>query len=132
MIRLCRIPILLLSGALLLGCNSSGNSKRFFPSETSARESLEIALNRWKDGQKPGHVDDHKPALEILDSKWEAGQKLTGYEITGEEKNADNHHRFTVKLTLKQGGTVEAHYIVYGQNPLWVCREEDYAKLSGG
>jgi hypothetical protein len=58
---------------------------------------------------------------------------LIDYEITGEETNLEGLPRFTVKLKLAaQAGTQEAHFIVYGIDPLWVHREEDYKKVGGG
>src|ERR1700722_11672080 len=124
-------PLLLAAASLLVGCQSSSDTGRFVPSQSSARQALETALDSWKTGQAPGHIEDHKPPIEVVDSKWKDGQKLSGYEITGEETNSEGHHRFAVKLTVNPGGAVQAHYVVFGQNPLWVYREEDYAKLSG-
>lgn len=127
-----RTPLLILASSLLVGCDSYQGTARFVPSESSAKDSLEAALNSWKSGQKkPAGIKDHKPPIEILDSKWDGGQKLTNYEILGEDVNADGHHRFKVKLTVNPGGTVETYYVVYGQDPIWVAREEDYKKMTG-
>jgi hypothetical protein len=132
-VRSCHRPAALLAVGLLAlaGCGPSGTA-RFVPNQTSAREALEAALNAWKGGQPVGRVEGHSPAIEVVDSRRQAGQKLSAFEITGEDTTPEGHRRFTVKLTLQQpAGTQEARYVVFGQDPLWVQREEDYQKLSG-
>jgi hypothetical protein len=131
MICLRRIGVLFVAALLVLGCDSNSDSKRFFPNESSARETLETALNNWKNGGAPGQIDDHKPPIVVVDSARKPGQRLASFEIGGEDTTTEGHHRFAVKLTLLPGGMVQTHYVVYGQSPLWVQREEDYAKLSG-
>jgi hypothetical protein len=113
------------------GCGSGGH-EQFVPSAGTAREALQVALDAWKAGHAHGRIDGHKPPIEVLDSKWKGGQKLEGYEILSEDTNAEGHRRFTVRLTLAAPEEPqEARFIVLGLDPLWVYREEDYAKLSG-
>ena len=121
---------LLLAAALFaLGCAKGGKDSDFTPAADNARKALEAALNHWQAGNPPGTIPGTKPPVEVLDSKWKSGAKLTAYEILAEEAGA-GPRTFTVRLTLGKG-TEEARYIVSGIDPLWVYREEDYKKLSG-
>ena len=129
----CEGPRRLVALLLLLaaGC-SAASTDRFVPKTAAARQALEAALKAWKDGQPAARIESHNPPIEVVDSKWRAGRKLASYEITGEDTNLEGHRRFTVKLTMqKPAGTQEARFIVLGQDPLWVYREEDYKRLSG-
>lgn len=120
-------------GALLLslaGCGGGGTGK-FVPASATARSALETALNAWQKGDKPGQVAAGPPVIQVLDAKWGSGQKLAKYEILSEEPG-DGPRWFTVKLTLQQPpGEQTVKYVVLGNDPIWVQREEDYKKLSG-
>ena len=62
---------------LLAGCTKSGGEERYIPTEASARQALESALSRWRDGQaKPEKFTQGKVAVEVLDQIWLSGQKL--------------------------------------------------------
>ncbi len=128
----CRSAFLLTALVLipLAGCRSS-STDRYVPESARAREVLTAALDAWKSGQPAGRVE-HAPPIEVVDSRWKSGEKLSSYEISGEDTTAEGHRRFSVKLTLQQPqGTQDAKFIVLGLDPLWVYREEDYKKLSG-
>ncbi len=113
------------------GC-STGSNDRFVPSAATARDALQAALDAWKAGQPLGRIDSHKPPIEVLAAQFNDGPRLVSYEITGQDTNAEGHHRFRVKLTMEPPAeTEEATFIVLGLDPLWVYGEEDYAKLSG-
>jgi hypothetical protein len=119
---------------LLLACGA-GCGKRshgdFLPAEGKARKALETALTAWQNGAQVGKIASGSPTIEVVDSKWKAGQKLQGYQIL-QAVPGDKPARFVVRLTLKQPpGEQEVRYIVLGLDPLWVYREEDYKKLSG-
>jgi hypothetical protein len=94
---------------------------------------LEAALSAWKGGQAHGRVANSAPAIEVLDSKWKAGQRLADYQIVKEEPAAGTGPRwFTVRLTLqKAAAPQEVRYAVVGIDPLWVYSEDEYKKLSG-
>jgi hypothetical protein len=127
------VPLaLLIWGSLALaGCSREGRRvEDFTPPADKARQALEAALNHWKTGQPPGRVPGTTPAVEVLDSKWKAGQKLKDYEIIGEEPGSEPRF-FKVRLTPSTGTAQEVRYAVIGIDPLWVYREEDYKALSG-
>src|SRR5262249_62349763 len=113
----------------LAGCPNSGEQK-FIPSEATARQALETAMNAWKGGQaKPGKLSMGSVGVQVVDSAWDSGQKLSDFEIVSEE-SGDGPRWFTVKLTLARG-TQTVKYVVLGKDPVWVYGEADYKKLSG-
>jgi hypothetical protein len=122
----------LTAGLLLLaGCSPGGKVEDFTPPADNARKALEAALNHWQAGNKPGTVPGTSPTVEVLDSKWKAGQKITAYEVLGEEPAGPGPRTFKVRLTVANGPPLEVRYVVVGIDPLWVYRDEDYKKVSG-
>lgn len=114
---------------LALGCNKNSAS-RYVPSERTAKQSLEAALDLWKSGKPPGKIDTVKPIVQAVDSRWLAGERLAGYEILGEETST-GPKVFSVRLTLsKPAGERVVRYYVLGTDTVWVYREEDYQKRS--
>jgi len=120
-------------GFLLLlaaGCGDKGYD-RFIPSDSSARKALETALGAWQNGQRPGRIGSGPPAIEVIDAKWKAGQRLGAYQILKEEAGKGPKW-FSVRLTLQQpSGEQVVRYVVLGQDPIWVYREDDFKRLSG-
>jgi hypothetical protein len=127
--RRLRIGVTVVCGLALAGCSGQGE-EQFIPSEATARQALETALNAWKDGQaRPARFTQGKVAVEVMDGTWESGQKLRAFEIVAEESSGGPRW-FTVKLTLARGERT-VKYAVLGNDPLWVYSEADYKKLSG-
>lgn len=115
---------------LVAGCNRASTEK-YVPASASARAALETALNAWQKGEKPGQVAAGPPAVQAVDSKWQAGQKLASFEVLQEEPG-EGPRWFTVKLKMQSPpGEQTVKYVVFGNDPLWVYREEDHKKLSG-
>lgn len=130
------LPIrsLVLGGVLLLaaaGCGSDRSYSRYIPPEQTSRQALEAALTAWQNGKPPGQVAGGPPAVEAVDSCWKAGQKLSKFQIVGEEPG-DGPTFFKVRLTLKgQAKEQVVRYVVVGRDPLWVYREDDFKTSSG-
>jgi hypothetical protein len=125
---------LALAGALLvlgcLGCQDRSYSK-YVPAEDQARQALEAALGAWKSGKKFGPVEGASPAVQVVDSRWQAGHKLQSFEVLGEEPG-DGPKVFSVRLTLQRpAGQKVVRYVVLGKDPLWVYREDDYKAPAG-
>lgn len=123
-----------LAGALLvlgcLGCRDRSYSK-YVPGEDQARQALESALSAWKSGKKFGPVEGTSPAVQVVESRWQSGQKLSSYEVLGEEPS-EGPKVFSVRLSLKgQPKQQVVRYVVLGKDPLWVYREDDYKAPAG-
>ena len=70
--------------------------------------------------------------VEAVDSKWKAGQKLSKFEILGEDAGGQGPTFFSVRLTVKGRAKAEVvRYVVVGRDPLWVYREDDYQTSAG-
>src|SRR5437773_951730 len=91
--------LMLAAAGLAAGCKGTTEQK-FVPSETNARQALELALTKWKDGEaKPSAFPLGKVTIQVADQTWESGQKLQAYEVVGEEPATETGPRvFTVKL----------------------------------
>jgi hypothetical protein len=115
----------------LAGCSKGGRVEDFTPPTDGARKALEAALKHWQGGHPPGAVPGTSPAVEVVDSKWKAGQQLKAFEIVKDEPAAQGPRFFTVRLTLAKGPPVEVRYAVLGIDPIWVYRDDDFKKMSG-
>jgi hypothetical protein len=116
---------------LLAGCNSA-DEKKYTPTETTARQALETALGKWRDGQaRPEKFTQGKTAVEVQDQAWASGQKLQGFEILSEESPGTGPRVYLVKLKTQKGEQTVKYYVV-GIDPLWVFAESDYRKQMGG
>jgi len=83
------------------------------PPAALARASLEKSLSTWRDGGRPGTIAGSEPAIEAVDSTWQAGRKLGKFEILREE-GGEGDRRFDVRLTL-DGKDEDVHYVVIGK-----------------
>lgn len=118
--------------AVLAGCDKAADTGKYVPAGSSAREALEAALTKWKDGEaRPGEFTAGKVKVQVVDQAWAGGLKLQGFEITGEESASGGPRVFNVKLKTGKGEQAAKYYVV-GIDPLWVYGEADYQKLTGG
>lgn len=126
---------LALSLAVLLmsGCGGGSSESSYRPTGKSAKDALSAALSVWKSGQaKPATIESSRPVIQIQDRVWDSGKKLKDFEIGVEKPSTDGPTRFQVKLTLDgEAATEEVEYVVFGKDPLWVCRDKDYQKMTG-
>ncbi len=124
-------PVIGAGAALFLalamaGCGT-GRSESLPPDQV-ARAALEAALKMWRDGGSPGPVPGSDPKIEVHDTPWRQGDRLSSYEILGENISA-SEMRFTVRLTLTKPDRVqEVQYYVLGRDPVMVFRGEDYLR----
>ena len=122
-------PLLLCGLLALAGC--SRGTERYIPSEQASRQALEAALTAWQNGRPPGEVAGGPPAVRVVDSKWLAGQKISTFEILGEDSKQGPTF-FSVRLTPRGAGQEQVvRYVVVGRDPLWVYREDDYKTSAG-
>src|SRR5262245_14979801 len=114
------------------GCGPRDSTSRYTPSSGTAREALDKALAAWQRNDNPDQdVAGAKSAIRMVDGARQGGQKLTGYEITSETP-AESPARFSVRLHLENPTReLEANYVVVGNDPIWVFREEEYTRQQG-
>jgi hypothetical protein len=113
--------------ALLPGCDTG--HARLTPRGEDARVAVETALSAWRDGRAYDKIEA-PPPVRVVDSAWRDGQKIDKFEILREENGDGGTKVFTVRLsTKKPPAEHETVYIVYGQDPTWVYREDDYNRM---
>jgi hypothetical protein len=112
-----------------IGCGDGGEAK-YIPSETTAREALEVALTAWKEGKSHGTITSWNTPIDAYDARWRDGKKLEAFEVVREEM-LEEKKAFVVKMKLVDEKEQEVTYLVIGNNPLMVFRREDYEKASG-
>ena len=125
----------LMCGVLALvatGCSGGGGgAAKYTPSTDTARQALEAALAAWKRAEPPGKIAGTSTAVEVADSKRQAGQTLASYEIVGEVPG-DGPKRFSVRLKLENPSQEkQTEYVVVGRGPIWVFGQDDYAQDKG-
>jgi hypothetical protein len=120
-----------LAWLVMAGCGSGRSELDILPSEDKARAALETALAAWQNGQAHGKLQGSSHGIEVVDRVWQAGGKLTSFEILQAE-DKPGPRWFSVKLTLKNAPQPQqVRYAVLGLDPLWVYREEDYNQSCG-
>jgi hypothetical protein len=122
----------LVLAAVLLGCGGGATVDSFHPEDLTARESLEKALNAWKNGgQASDSLTAGKTTIRLVDERWKEGAKLTSFEIA-EPLDVDGPPQFPVKLTLDgQGEPVAETYVVFGKDPLWIWTKAEFDRSGG-
>jgi hypothetical protein len=96
------------------------------PDPPAARRAVETALGQWHDAPP---TDLTTPAIRpvmFVDQQRRPGRPLSGFAILGESE-ADGALRFRVKLSLADPDeSLLVDYYVFGQDPTWVYRAEDF------
>ncbi len=113
------------------GCAGRGEDlARFVPEPEPARRAVVATLTAWQAGQTPAQVQTAGPSARLVDNQHRPQQRLKRFEVLGEVA-ADNGRGFAVRLTLEDPDEEQlARYLVYGQDPLWVHRQEDLDLLA--
>jgi hypothetical protein len=124
------VPLALIAG--LVGCQQKPIDPyaRLIPNTLAGRKAVTAALDAWRRGEAPGRVETMRPPVVVVDKQRREGQTLEHFEILGD--TIDFHARcFTVKLSLASPPDEQlARYNVFGVDPLWVFRKEDYDMIS--
>lgn len=127
-----RIGLTVCSGfCCFLATGCGGSSGGYATNADDARQAVEGALSTWRKGAKPDQLASSAPPVHPVDFQWQAGQVLESYRIVGEEPSVgDASKRFSVSLSLANSkGEINTQYVVVGRDPIWVYRDEDYARL---
>src|SRR5262245_45210296 len=119
------------AAGLLAGsaCQGPLSTTRYIPPEDCARQALEAALQAWHEGQQ-APLQVGPVGVQFVDSHRRPGQRLCRYVVLGTAPG-DAQRCFAVRLSLENPNEeVRARYVVFGIDPLWVYRHEDYEMLS--
>lgn len=125
--RIVLVSLVLVSA----GCADQSDPKRYLPPEDLARQSLEASLNAWQQGMPAGEVPGRaNPRVVMVDSHRQSNQVLKSFTTLGMAPG-DGPRVFTVKITLENpANEIKVRYVVYGIDPIWVVRQEDYDMIS--
>jgi hypothetical protein len=111
--------------AILSGCGGTGHA-RFTPRGDEARVAVETVLSAWRDGQAYNKIEV-APRIQVIDSAWRDGKAIEKFEILREEDGEDGTKSVSARLSFKKPqAESEVVYVVFGRDPIWVYREEDY------
>lgn len=133
---------------LLAGCNQRRlTNEDFRPSESDARQALDVALTASREPDAPQAIEAGKgPAAEgtgrlvdvglgsgvkvlLVDKYRQPGQTLLAHEILG-EVGGDGPRTFLVRLVFgNPDRELKVRYYVFGRDPLYALRQEDYDKF---
>jgi hypothetical protein len=118
--------------ACAIGCQPppAGTAPRVVPEPAAGRAAVATALSEWQRGREPGTIDTVRPAVVVVDSHRKPGQTLEQFEIVGQADD-DNSRTFTVRARLANPAEEPLlRFHVFGREPLWVFRQEDYDMLT--
>ena len=132
----------LIVGLFAIGCADSGRDgvDLAVPDLSPSRAALAASLDAWKAGRRAsGVLIGSKPSVGVVDST-RTERPLLDYEVVGPLMPVEKARPFAVRLVLgSPRETVDARYLVLGQDPLWVFRQDDFElmlhwehKMDGG
>lgn len=98
------------------------------PDPVVARRAVEDALGEWRSAPEADTAAAGRPLI-FLDRQRQPGQRLVAFTVLGQTE-VDNCRRFVVRLSLDgPEETVLAAYYVFGKDPIWVYRAEDFEMM---
>jgi hypothetical protein len=66
-----------------------------------ARDTLKAALESWKKGDPSNALEKGSPPIYVIDPDWQAGVKLTDYQILGDGEEKDAQLFARVRLVIR-------------------------------
>jgi hypothetical protein len=91
-----------------------------------ARHAVEKSLGRWRDGDETDPAASTSLRLVFVDHQRLPGQRLRAFAVRGEFE-LETCRCFKVRLELAEpDDSILATYYVFGQDPMWVYRAEDF------
>ena len=121
-----------LSLATLAGCSPGepAGSGGYVPPAPEARAALHSALEAWQNAPRPLPASFDPPGIRFVDQQRKPDQRLVEFRILG-ETGLRNARQYTVRLTLDPAHEPQlVRYNVFGRDPIWVFRLEDYEMIS--
>jgi hypothetical protein len=113
--------------ALALGCRAQTPGPLDAPAPSQAKTALVASLDSWKDGRRDsGGLIGKSPAVGVVDTL-RPERPLESYEVLDPASREGPARSFVVRLGLGDPAEeITTRYLVVGQDPLWVFRQEDY------
>lgn len=117
---------------LAAGCGHArrGSDEIAVPGLEASKAALVAALEAWKaDRRASGVLIGSKPSIGIVDAA-RADRALLEYEVVGPLMVVEKARPFAVRLVLDAPReTVTTRYLILGEDPLWVFRQEDFERM---
>lgn len=109
----------------LSGCGGGGPEIRATGSADDATAVLTRTLDAWKSGATPDSLNTGDSAVVVIDADWQAGRKLTAFELPEPGIENGGHWRVAAKLTMDGRKTAETtFYAVTPGCPASVIRSD--------
>ena len=116
--------------AFCCGCSPAPDPNRFVPASELAHAALEAVLVDWQARLPCGMVTRLPVQVYPIDNQRKKGQELAGFEILGEVAQP-GVRCFAVRLKFQNSAEeAKVRYVVYGIDPLYVYRQEDFDLLN--
>lgn len=122
---------LLFAVTLVISCSSCGAgstsiSQGPLPDPAVARRAVETSLRNWHDSPDLPTTSKPSPSIVFVDQQRRPGRRLGAYAVLGKSES-ESGHRFLVKLSLAEPDeSILVAYYVFGKDPIWVYRSEDF------
>jgi hypothetical protein len=102
------------------------NTRSRLPDAQVARRAVERSLAEWRDSPPLDlTTPTARPVMFVDQQRW-PGRRLRAFAILGEAE-AEGCRRFQVRLSLADPDeSILAAYYVFGDDPIWVYRAEDF------
>jgi hypothetical protein len=118
--------------AVIIGSSCQVNAPEqrpaLLPDRSIAGQALERSLEEWRTSPQ---TDTTAPGRSVIfvDHERQPGQKLRDFAVLGDSE-VDNLRRFVARLSLAEPDeSVLAAYYVFGMNPVWVYRAEEFDRM---
>jgi len=122
---------LLSAVCMVIVCSSCGadarpGPKARLPDPQLARRAVESSLGAWQLSADLATTSSPSPSIVFVDQQRRGGQRLRSFSLLGESES-EGCRRFQVKLTLVDPEESKlVAYNVFGEDPIWVYRSEDF------
>ncbi|MBI1901542.1 MAG: hypothetical protein HYS13_10590 [Planctomycetia bacterium] len=116
-------PLLLLATAVL-GC---GQELPPAADANMARQALGTALEAWKSGQPGDSLKKASPPVYFTDKDWQAGKRLTAFEVKENSEHFGLQVRCFVALSLDDNGQAvqkDVKYLIDTQPTIVIVRDD--------
>jgi hypothetical protein len=118
------LTVLVLTFLMALGCKQRAQQSE----PEQARETLRRALDAWQKGESPDALQKQS-SITAVDPHWQAGVRLTQYEIIGDGNSSGFDWQCQVRLSLQDNGgnssQMKATYSISSAPAKVIVRAED-------